>query len=489
MRTHGLAAHVLLMAGAAASLSAQARDWKAIQTPPLHAFKAPVPTRVVLPNGLVLLLLEDHELPLVMGRISIRGGARDEPAGKVGLVDIYGEAWRTGGTKTRTGDDLDDFLEARAAKVETSGDVDETSLSWNCLKQNLDDVWGGVVDLLHNPAFREDKIALAQSQMMTSISRRNDATAIAAREASKLVYGPASPYARTAEYATVTAVTQADLLAWHKRFVHPNNMIIGVVGDFDAKAMEARLRRAFGSWPRGPAAPADVVAVPGPQAGVYFIPKEDVSASTVRMVDVGTTMKNPDYFAIEVFNQFFAGAFGSRLFNEVRSKKGLAYNVGGGIGSGYDHAGATRLVVMTKSGSTAAAIDALRDEVDRLKTSPVTPDELARAKSAILNSFVFRFDSSEKILNERMTYEFYGYPADFLERYRAGVEAVTKDDVARVAEKYVRKERLAILVVGKAADFDRPLSSFGEVKTIDVTIPSPPGADGPGVRIGPGAQP
>jgi zinc protease len=155
----------------------------------------------------------------------------------------------------------------------------------------------------------------------------------------------------------------------------------------------------------------------------------------------------------------------------VRSKKGLAYAVGGGVGAEYDHPGMLHMFMGTKSRTTAAAIDAFNEEVDALKTNPGTPEELANAKKAILNSFVFNFDSKEKVLRESMNDEFYGYPADFLRRYRIGVERVTEKDLARVAEKYVHKDRLAILVVGKAADFDRPLSSFGSVTTIDVTIP------------------
>ena len=129
----------------------------------------------------------------------------------------------------------------------------------------------------------------------------------------------------------------------------------------------------------------------------------------------------------------------------------------------------------TKSKTTAAAIDAFNEELDALKTNPCTPEELAKAKGAILNSFVFRFDSHEKVLRERMNYEFNGYPQDFLERYRAGIEKVTQADVARVAQKYVHKDQLAILVVGKPADFDRPLSSFGPVTNVDISIPSPGG--------------
>jgi zinc protease len=145
--------------------------------------------------------------------------------------------------------------------------------------------------------------------------------------------------------------------------------------------------------------------------------------------------------------------------------------VGGGIGAPFDYRGLFQLSMSTKSGSTAAAIDALYEETENLLRSPVTADELARAKDSILNSWVFNFDTRQEVMAERMLEEFYGYPADFLERYRAGIEKVTTDDVARVARAYVHKDKLALLVVGKAQDFDRPLDSFGAVTTLDVTIP------------------
>ncbi len=467
----------------APALRAQATDWKQIQPPPLHPFHPQLPKRIQLSNGMIVFLQEDHELPLIRGTAQIRGGSREEPADKVGLVDLYGQAWRTGGTKTRTGDALDDYLEARAAKVETSGGTDSTTVTWDCLKENLGDTFNVFVELLREPEFREDKLALAKNQSNTGISRRNDNPfEIAFREASKLVYGADSPYARVSEYATVAAVTRDDLLRWHHQYVHPNNIILGIVGDFDSKAMEAKLREAFESWPKGAAAPKTDVAFHGPKPGIYFVQKDDVTASTVQMVDLGTTRDNPDYYAIEVFNQFFGGSLASRLFSNIRSKKGLAYAVWGDIGTDYDHPGVLRLAMGTKSATTAAAIDAFNEELDALKTNPCTPEELAKAKGAILNSFVFRFDSREKVLRERMAHEFYGYPADFLEKYRAGIEKVTQDDVARVAHKYVHKNQLAILVVGKAADFDRPLSSFGPVTTIDIAIPPPQGTKKEGGR-------
>jgi zinc protease len=466
----------LVVAAWAPRLSGQATDWKKIPIPPLHEFKPQQPKRIALPNGMVVFLQEDHELPLIGGTALIRGGSREELAEKTSLVSLYGQAWRTGGTKARTGDDLDDYLEARAAKVESGGGLDSTSLSWSCLKGDFDDVFKVFLEVLRAPEFRQDKIDLAKDQARTQISRRNDnPMQIASREATKLAYGANSPYARVPEYVTVAAVTRDDLLNWHKSTVHPNNIILSVAGDFDSAAMEAQLREAFASWPQGPVPKKADVTITDPKPGVYFVQKDDVNQSAIRMVHLGTTRDNPDYYALEVLNELFGGSFSSRLVSNIRTKKGLAYYVYGGVGTAFDHPGIFQMGMGTKSGSTATAIDALFEEVDGLDKNPPTVEELKKAKDAILNSFIFRFDSKQKVVRERMAYEFYGYPADFLERYRAGVEKVSQADVGRVARQYIHKDRLAVLVVGKAADFDRPLSSFGPISNIDISIPEMPG--------------
>lgn len=478
-RRRVLAVFVLMlgMAGLAPFAKSQVSDWKQIRIPPLPAFHPQQPRRIQLPNGMVIFLQEDHELPLVRGTARIRGGSRDEPAARIGLVEIYGDAWRTGGTKDQTGDQLDDYLEARAARVETGGGLDSTTISFNCLKDNLDDVFKVFVTLLRDPEFRADKIPLAKDQINTGISRRNDnPMSIASREAQKLGYGTDSPYARVPEYATVAAVTRDDLINWHHTYVHPNNIILGVSGDFDAQAMEKRLRDAFESWPQGPSPQPLEVSFNGPKPGIYFVEKSNVNQSNIRMLELGTRRDNPDYYAIEMLNEIFGGSFASRLMQDIRTAKGLAYAVGGGVGTQFDHPGLFMVSMGTKSGTTAAAIDALYQEIDGLKTHPPTAEELKKAKDSILNSFVFRFDSKAKVLSERMAYEFYGYPADFLERYRDGIEKVTQADVGRVAAKYIHKDQLAVLVVGKAADFDRPLSTFGTVTALNIAIPEMKGA-------------
>ncbi len=231
----------------------QKQGWERIPSPPLPPFKPVEPTRIELSNGMVIFLQEDHELPLIDATMRIRGGSREEPANKVGLLDMYGEVWRTGGTKTKTGDELDDLLEARAAKIETDNTVDSTTISLSCLKQDFESVFQTYLDVLRNPTFREDKLDLAKDEMKSLIARRNDQIgSIAGREAVKLAYGKDNPYARTPEYATVDAVKHEDLVEWHEQHVHPNNIVFGLVGDFDAKQMEQKLRATFESWQKRP---------------------------------------------------------------------------------------------------------------------------------------------------------------------------------------------------------------------------------------------
>jgi len=459
--------------------AAQANTWKQIPIPPLRSFQPQQPKRIELSNGMVIFLQEDHELPLIDGTARIRGGSVNEPASKTGLVDIFSEVWRTGGTKSQTGDQLDDFLEVRAAKVETGGGPDSSTITFTCLKGDLDDVFKAFVDVLENPEFRDDKIEIAKKGEEDSISRRNDEVGqITHREATKLAYGADNPYARVPEYATLAAITRQDLIDWHKKYIHPNDIILGISGDFDSAAMEARLRSAFESWPKGesfPPFPKNELKYTPAQPGYYLIPKEDVNQSNIRMVALGTTRDNPDYYAISVFNEAFGGGFSSRLFNDIRTKRGLAYGVGGGVGTNFGHLGMLQMAMSTKSQSTVEAIQALDQDIDDLSTHPITADEIQRAKDAILNAFVFRLDSPDKILGERMVYEYFGYPPDWLDKYQAEIKKVTAADVNRVAAKYLHKDQLAVLVVGNTKDFDKPLSSLGPVKEIGITIPPPPG--------------
>jgi zinc protease len=457
-----------------AAKATSAGPWTQIPVPPLPAFHPAQPKRIQLANGMIIYLQEDHELPLIDGFIVIRGGSRDEPVGKTGLVDMYGQAWRTSGTSTHPGDQLDDMLAEKAASVETSGDVDSTGVSWSCLKGDFDFVFGTVTDLLEHPDFQQSKLLLAQQQEATGIIRRNDnPQEIAGREARMLVYGANNPYARVPEFSTIQAVTVKDLKEWHDKTVAPQNMILGVVGDFNAAEMEAKLRAAFGGMHGGPAFKTAPIAIPGPKPGVYFADKSDINQSSVYIVGLGTERNNPDYYALTVMNQIFSGGFGSRLVNDVRTKLGLAYEVAGAYGASYDHPGIFYTIAGTKSSTTVAAAQAMLQQIKELRTVPPTPAELRKAKDELLNSFVFHYDSPDKILQEQANLEFYGYPSDFLAKYREAIEKVTAADVSRVANKYVYPAKLAILVVGNKDQLGTPLSTLGPVTNLNIAIPMP----------------
>ncbi len=450
-------------------------DWHKIKAPPLHAFKPQKPTRIQLDNGLILFLQPDTELPLIDVGVTLRGGSRDEPADKVGLVSLYSQVLRTGGTKARTGDQIDDFLAARGAEIELSGDHDSVDLHANFLKTDFDDMFKLVLEMLREPEFRDDKLDLAKRQIYTSIKRRNDnPMGIAMRESAKLAFGSNHPYARHPEYATVAAVTRDDLKRWHQQHAIPNSIILAIAGDFDSAAMEARLRSLLGGWPRGTAVPSAKIDFTPSRPGVFFVAKDDVNQSNIQLVQLGTTRKNPDQYAIRVMNEILGGGFSARLFSNVRSKKGLAYSVRGAVGMGWEYPDVYRLFMGTASKNTVKAVQALKEEVDGMLKNPPTATELERAKAAILNSFVFMFDSKQKILAEQTRLEFYGYPADYWEKFPTEIAKVTLDDVKRVSQKYLNPGGFAMLIVGKAADFDSPLSTLGTVENLDITIPPPP---------------
>jgi zinc protease len=458
------------------ALSAQqAKPWEKIPIPRLHEFKPQEPKRIELKNGIVIFLQEDHELPFVSGSILIPGGSHDEDPAKTGLVGLYGQAWRTSGTAKMDGDALDDLLEAKAAHIETQGGGDSTSLAWDSLKGDADQVFSLALDLFLYPVFNPEKLQLAQQQEATGIVRRNDdESGIAEREGARLVYGTTSPYTRQPELATIGAVTVADLKAWHDRTIG-GKLIIGISGDFNPATMEAKLRAAFESLPQVKPTPPRHEEFPGPKPGVYFIDKQDVTQSDVEILGLGTDRHNPDVPTLAILNEILGGGFASRLFQKVRTELGLAYEVGGGLSFGYDHPGPFRSVVLTKSPSTVEATKAALAEIAGLNVRPFTEEELDRAKDNILNSFLFRYDTRDKVLAERERLQFYGYPANYLETYKAALEKVTLADLTADAKKYIHPEKLAVLVVGNGSEIKPGLDelNLGPVHSIDITIPQP----------------
>ena len=447
-----------------------------LQYPPLNQPDIPEPDRYVLDNGMTVYLLEDHTLPKVNLYAALnKCGSYLEPADKVGLAGMTGEVMRTGGTTSKSGDQIDEELEAIGAYVETGIGTTSGSASANALSEYAATIISIMADVLRNPVFDEDKIELSRTNNRSEISRRNDdPMGVCIREFRGLIYGPASPYARHEEYATIDAISRADMVKFHKDYVKPENIQIAVWGDFKRDDMLALIKDYFGDWPRG----AQEIPAP-PEVDYNFKPtvnyaeKSDVNQSNILVGHIGGKMGDPDYPATIVMNAVLGGSFGSRLTDNIRSRLGLAYTAQGNYSFGWDYPGWFYAYAATKSGSTVKAIREMFTQIKSMQTNPPTEEEMKRAKDGWLNSFVFNFDTKSEILGRMATYDYYGMPRDYLQQLKKGVEKVTPQDVLEVAQRKLNPDNLQILVVGKGDEFDEPLSVFGDVNVIDISIPPP----------------
>lgn len=495
------------LAGAgAAPACAQVTSVEQLHYPPQRRFEIPRPQRVVLDNGMVVMLIEDHELPLVTVSAMLRVGSRLDPPDKLGLSAIAADMLRTGGIARHpgaargdgalSGDALDDELEAHAATLDVEIGEDSGSATLNALKGDFAGLLPLLAAVLRYPDFAGAKLDLAKEAARAHLARQDDdPDEVMWRELARLVYGPDSVYGRTPTAATLEAIGRRDLLEWQQRNLHPEHVVLGVVGDVRADEALAAIRAAFGGWPRGPAATATAAtpataaapATPAlaafpyrhePHPGLFAVDKEDMSQSDVAMGHLGVVKNDPDYFALQVLNELLAGSFGSRLVAHVRTEKALAYSVDGGIGSDWDHPGLAALSLSTKVGTTAEGIAALLAEARDLTAKPPTDDEVGRAKQSILASFTFHSDSPGKVLSQQLTFELFGYPLDWLERYRAGVEAVTTDAVRQAAARHLHPDAFTILVVGPGESRDPSLTQFGKVTPIALGSAAAAGAGG-----------
>jgi len=467
---------------ALAAFGADQRPFETFQYPKLADLTLPQVTEFTLSNGLKVMLVEDHKLPLVKGNLILRAGSVFDPADKAGLSGITFEVLRTGGTMNKTGDEIDEFLESLSAYIEAGGGDESGNVSFNCLTQNFADVFPLYAEFVMSPGFREDKLALSKDQARSMISRRNDEPqSLTFREFTRALYGKDHPYVRLTEYATVDAITRDDLIRFHKKYFFPENAILAVWGDLTVSQVKADIQKLFGAWPKtGQKPPAYPVVEEKITPGVHFAQKDDVNQSYMVLGHWGIRMDNPDYCALEIMNRIFGtGGLSSRLFAKVRTEKGLTYGIFGGVNSEFSHPGITAIYTFTKSPSTVEAVTTIQDEVKALMEKGVTQAELDREKNSYLNTFVFKFDSVDKIIRRLQTYAFYGYSKDFTQKVKAGIEKVTVADVSRVAAKYWHPDQFVYFVVGKERDIQPPLSQVGQVQPWDITIPKPKGAEVP----------
>jgi zinc protease len=456
--------------------SGTAKHYTDLTLPPLPAVQVPKYDRFTLKNGIVVYLMEDRELPLVSGSAVIRTGDRLEAADKVGLGSVMATVMRSGGTKLHSADQLNQILEQKAASIETSLATNSGGAGFSALSEDLPQVLDLFAEVLQQSAFPEDKINLAKLQIQGGIARRNDdPDGILSREFRKLLYGATSPYARMVEYSTLKAITRQGLVDFYNTWYRPENLTIGIVGDFDSVALKAQLEKTFGSW-QAPKTKLTVPALPRVQqdkvGGLYFIQQPQLNQSYIRIGHLGGLVSEPDYPALSVMNEVLS-SFGGRLFNEIRSRQGLAYSVYAAWSPQFDYPGIFVAGGETRSEATVAFVKSMRQEIDRIRTQPVTAAELQAAKDSTANGFVFNFQDPSQTLSRLLRYEYFGYPKDFIFQYQRAIAKVTAQDVQKAAQKHLKPDQLVTIIVGSDTAIKPGLSQLGKVTTVDVTIPQP----------------
>ncbi|MDK2741409.1 MAG: insulinase family protein [Nitrospira sp.] len=463
-------ATVLLMDGAIACAADQTfGDPRTMTFKPVE-FSPPEPERVVLGNGMVVYLLEDHELPLVTVTATMRTGSWLDPTDKVGLAAMTGAVMRTGGGGSLSAEQVDAELEQFAIDVSIGISRQSGSASLDVLSKDVDRGLEIFAGLIRTPAFEPARVELAKLQAMEGIRRRQDNPgSVVSREFAKLLYGTDHPTARESSVDSISRITRDDLVAFHRNTIHPNGMILGVTGDFKRDDMLTSLRKTFGDWKRGsvPELKIPDAQEPGASRPVVRFVDKDTSQTHLRVGHLSIKENDPDYVALAIANDILGGSsFRSRLFNDVRTKRGLAYSVGSRLNTGMHDQGVWLMRAETKMTSTQEVIERFVANIERIRAEPVTDTELAEAKEAYVNSFVFSFSSPSAIVSRLIELEYDGLPKDFLQQLRAKVVKLTKENVLAAAKKHLRPDRLKILAVGSGEALPKALSTFGDVKEI-----------------------
>ena len=433
-------------------------------------FTPPEPDRVVLENGMVVYLLEDHELPLVSITATMKTGGWLDPADKVGLASLTGSLMRTGGGGGLSAERVDEELEQFAGDVGISIGRQSGSASLDVLSKDLKRGLQIFAGLIRTPVFEPARVELAKLQSIEGIRRRQDNPgSIVSREFVKLLYGAEHPTARESSVESITRITREDLIAFHRKTIHPNGMMLGVTGDFDKSAMLALLRETFGDWKPGEVPELAIADAPQNQTGkpvVRFVNK-DTSQTHLRVGHLSIKESDPDYVSLAIANDILGGSsFRSRLFNDVRTKRGLAYSVGSRLNTGVHDQGVWLMRAETKLPSTQEVIARFIANMERMRTELVTDSELAEAKEAYVNSFVFSFASSSAIVGRLVELEYDGLPHDFLQQLRTRVVALTKEEILAAAKKHFNPERLTIVAVGAGEALPKLLGGFGNLQEI-----------------------
>ena len=426
-----------------------------LKFPPLK-YEAPNPKdyRVELKSGPVAYVVPDRELPLVNIVIYVRTGQWVEPNGKQGVADMAGYLLARGGTKFKTAEELEERLAFLAAQLNSSVGESQGSVSLNLLSKDLEEGLSILREVLTEPRFQDDKIALIKSQTMQAIRQRNDdSSSIEGRERGFLAFGENFWANRYETAASIESISKADLQEFHKKWFHPSNFIVAVNGDFDRDAMVQKLEKLFSNWPfKGETAPAIPTNTEFAKPGVYIVNK-DVNQGRVAIMLPGIMRDDPDYYAATIMNDILGGGgFTSHIMNRVRSDEGLAYSAGSSLPGGIYYPLTFTAAFQSKSRTVPYAISIVLDEIKKMTEKAPTEEELHVSKRSFIDRFPRIFATKGQVANQFAMDEYTGrYKKDpqFWQKYRDRIDAVTAEDAQRVAKRFLQPDKLAILIVGQ----------------------------------------
>ncbi len=439
-----------------------------------------------LPGGVVAYVVEDHQLPLVSISVTIRTGGYLTEAEHTGLASSTGSQMRAGGTKTMSARDFDEEAAFLASNIGSSIGATSGSASVDCLKSNLEPTLKLFFDMLKNPGFDEERLNLAQARQLQGMERRNDRTAgVERREFRRLLRGENHFSTRQATKATVESVTRERMMELHQRYYAPASMIVAVSGDVDTQKILKRLGQEMtGGWP---ASEPDISKVPAPQhqpaPGVYMVNKPEVNQSRIAIGHLGIQRSNPDRLAVGIMNHILGGGgFTSRIMSRVRSDEGLAYSAGTSFQAGVYYPGAFRAGFQSMNPRCAQATSIVLEELDRIRNEKVSEEELAVAKNYSIEIFPRFFATASAVAGTFAADEYTEREKGYWEKYRGRIADVTRDDVLRVAQRYIHPDQLVILGVGKVEEMlagnpDKPEFQFktmaksGEIQHIPLPDP------------------
>jgi predicted Zn-dependent peptidase len=431
---------------------------------PVH-YKVPSPARVVLNNGMVLYLLEDHELPLIEMTALIRTGSIYESPDYAGLASLTGDVMRTGGTEIMSPEKIDEALEYIDAQIAVSIETESGSASLSVMQKDFDQGFDIFTRILRSPRFATERLAIAREQKIAALRQTNDnPQSLAFRQFKKLLYH-SNPRGNLPTIDSIQHIERSDLQRFYRTFFHPNRIILGVSGDFSSAEMITKIKKSFGDW-KAMDTPLPTVAPPQNNTvlSLNYLQKK-VPQSTIILGNLAPKKQNPDYYAFEIVNYILGGGgFSSLLTSEIRSNRGLAYSVGSFYRADVDY-GVFGAYCMTKSVSTAQALELMFDIIKRMGETNLA-GQLKQAKESLINSFIFAYTSSSQMVAQTMSLEYDHLPPDFLTLYPAKIEEVTLDDVKRAARNYLHPEQSIVLVVGNGEALDKSLTRFGPVREI-----------------------